>query len=100
MMGPLRHLRQVLRAWLKPEKQQPVFRRPRGVRLGFEQLEDRLVPVATTTALSGTLVGGGALPASIIYGTPVIFTATVTPNDGTDNPTGSVDFVDGSRQQP
>ncbi len=60
----------------------------------FEELEDRLVPISTTTAFSGTLLGGGGLPSSIIYGTPIIFTATVTPSGGTTNTTGTVDFVD------
>ena len=40
------------------------------------------------------MLGGGSLPSSIVYGTPVIFTAIVTPSGGTTNPTGTIDFVD------
>ena len=39
-------------------------------------------------------MGGASLPSSIAYGTQVVFTATVVPGSGTNNPTGTVDFVD------
>jgi subtilisin family serine protease len=43
----------------------------------------------TTTTL-------GASPDSSTYGDPVTFTATVTPSDGVETPTGVVTFLDGS----
>ena len=64
----------------------------------LEELEDRLAPaITTTTSLSGMLQDGSSLPASIIYGTPITFTATVAPSLGSvAPPAGSVDFQDGS----
>ncbi len=66
-------------------------------KLLLEVLEDRLAPIATTTALSGQLLGGAPLPAAVVYGTVVTFTATVAPVSGTTAPAlGSVDFQDGA----
>jgi sugar lactone lactonase YvrE len=97
MANPLRHLRQLLRAWLKQEKQQPMCRRLARTRLRFEELEDRIVPVSTNTAVSGALSGGAALPSSIVYGTPVFLSATVTAVGGSIAPTlGGLEFMDGA----
>ena len=49
-----------------------------------------VTPIATTTALTFT-------PASATFGTPVTFTATITPaSTGSAQPTGTVAFFDGS----
>ncbi len=49
-----------------------------------------VTPIATTTALTFT-------PGSATFGTPVTFTATITPaSTGSAQPTGSVAFFDGS----
>ena len=49
-----------------------------------------VTPIATTTALTSS-------PGSATFGTPVTFTATITPaNTGSAQPTGTVAFFDGS----
>jgi hypothetical protein len=55
-------------------------------------------PSVTVTALSGTptTTAVSPSPSSLVYGNPVIYTATVTPNSGSGTPTGTVTFTDGS----
>jgi len=90
-----------LRDWFAPARRrnETLQAGPLGHhRLMIEPLEGRqllsatVFEVSTRTATTTTLI---ASPASVVYGTPVTFTATVFAQNGSTAPTaGSVDFYD------